>query len=72
MDPYLYFMVFECNLNLLSLKLDYSKYRGWSIKIHKEGSDNPIIFLKDYDDERLCQQAYYQLLEYLDRLQEEA
>ena len=72
MNRYINLILNKCNYHLLSLKLDYSKYRGWTLKIHKEGSDRPIIFMNDYDEERVCYRAYYQLLKYLERLQEEA
>ena len=41
----------------LILKITYSTYIGWSIKIHKRGNDIPIVYVNNQDKEKAFEDA---------------
>ena len=48
-DSFTDYIVEQSNKMDLILKMNYSNYIGWTIKIHKKGSDMPIVNITETD-----------------------
>ena len=51
------------DMNDITLKISYSTHIGWTIKLHKKGSDMPVLEVVDQDKDKAIEEAYIKLLE---------
>lgn len=49
MNSFVDYVINKSNDMDLILKMNYSNYVGWTIKIHKKGSDMPIVNITETD-----------------------
>lgn len=49
MNSFVDYVINKSNDMDLILKINYSNYVGWTIKIHKKGSDMPIVNITETD-----------------------
>lgn len=49
------------DINDITLKISYSTHIGWTIKLHKKGSDMPVLEVMNQDKEKAIKEACLKL-----------
>lgn len=65
-DSFTDYIVEQSNKMDLILKMNYSNYIGWTIKIHKKGYDIPFVDITDTNKGRAFGKAYLEVKKYME------
>ena len=66
MNSFVDYVINKSNDMDLILKINYSNYVGWTIKIHKKGYDIPFVDITDTNKGRAFSKAYLEVKKYME------